>query len=110
PRRKPRVEGEAPATSAPTEHPVVAAAAAQAPSAGVADAERAPRKRRRRRNGRPVEGAEPAVASTPVAAPAAPRKPTQVVATPVRAANKPSGSPSLLSRIGRRLRSLVSGN
>ncbi|MEC5079463.1 ATP-dependent RNA helicase RhlB, partial [Xanthomonas oryzae pv. oryzicola] len=60
--------------------------------------------------GRPVEGAEPAVASIPVAAPAAPRKPTQVVATPVRAANKSSGSPSLLSRIGRRLRSLVSGN
>ncbi|WP_338338044.1 ATP-dependent RNA helicase RhlB [Xanthomonas citri pv. bilvae] len=110
PRRKPRVEGQAPAAAASTEHPVVAAAAAQAPSAGVADAERAPRKRRRRRNGRPVEGAEPAVASTPVPAPAAPRKPTQVVAKPVRAAAKPSGSPSLLSRIGRRLRSLVSGN
>ncbi|MFW9501051.1 ATP-dependent RNA helicase RhlB [Xanthomonas euvesicatoria] len=110
PRRKPRVEGQAPATAASTEHPVVAAAAGQAPSAGVADAERAPRKRRRRRDGRPVEGAEPAVASTPVPAPAAPRKPTQVVAKPVRAAAKPSGSPSLLSRIGRRLRSLVSGN
>ncbi|RXD63252.1 ATP-dependent RNA helicase RhlB [Xanthomonas perforans] len=110
PRRKPRVEGQAPATAASTEHPVVAAAAGQAPSAGVADAERAPRKRRRRRNGRPVEGAEPAGASTPVPAPAAPRKPTQVVAKPVRAAAKPSGSPSLLSRIGRRLRSLVSGN
>ncbi|MCC8541572.1 ATP-dependent RNA helicase RhlB [Xanthomonas euvesicatoria] len=110
PRRKPRVEGQAPATAASTEHPVVAAAAGQAPSAGVADAERAPRKRRRRRNGRPVEGAEPAVASTPVPAPAAPRKPTQVVAKPVRAAAKPSGSPSLLSRIDRRLRSLVSGN
>ncbi|ASL02320.1 ATP-dependent RNA helicase RhlB [Xanthomonas citri] len=109
PRRKPRVEGQAPAAAASTEHPV-AAAAAQAPSAGVADAERAPRKRRRRRNGRPVEGAEPAVASTPVPALAAPRKPTQVVAKPVRAAAKPSGSPSLLSRIGRRLRSLVSGN
>ncbi|MFA4485777.1 ATP-dependent RNA helicase RhlB [Xanthomonas perforans] len=110
PRRKPRVEGQAPATAASPEHPVVAAAAGQAPSAGVADAERAPRKRRRRRNGRPVEGAEPAVASTPVPAPAAPRKPTQVVAKPVRTAAKPSGSPSLLSRIGRRLRSLVSGN
>ncbi|AAM38671.1 ATP-dependent RNA helicase RhlB [Xanthomonas citri pv. citri] len=110
PRRKPRVEGQAPAAAASTEHPVVAAVAAQAPSAGVADAERAPRKRRRRRNGRPVEGAEPALASTPVPAPAAPRKPTQVVAKPVRAAAKPSGSPSLLSRIGRRLRSLVSGN
>ncbi|MFB9037500.1 ATP-dependent RNA helicase RhlB [Xanthomonas arboricola] len=110
PRRKPRVEGEAPAAAAPTETPVVAAASVQAPSTIVADAERAPRKRRRRRNGRPVEGAEPAVASTPVAAPAAPRKPTQVVAKPVRSAAKPSGSPSLLSRIGRRLRSLVSGN
>ncbi|TQT60099.1 ATP-dependent RNA helicase RhlB, partial [Xanthomonas perforans] len=38
PRRKPRVEGQAPATAASTEHPVVAAAAGQAPSAGVADA------------------------------------------------------------------------
>ncbi|KGK58389.1 ATP-dependent RNA helicase RhlB [Xanthomonas cannabis pv. phaseoli] len=109
PRRKPRVEGQAPATAAPSETPVVAAAAGDAPSTIAADAERAPRKRRRRRNGRPVDGAEP-VASTPVPAPAAPRKPTQVVAKPVRAAAKPGGSPSLLSRIGRRLRSLVSGN
>ncbi|MBB3835823.1 ATP-dependent RNA helicase RhlB [Xanthomonas arboricola] len=109
PRRKPRVEGQALATAAPSETPVVAAAAGDAPSTIAADAERAPRKRRRRRNGRPVDGAEP-VASTPVPAPAAPRKPTQVVAKPVRAAAKPGGSPSLLSRIGRRLRSLVSGN
>ncbi|MEQ8034429.1 ATP-dependent RNA helicase RhlB [Xanthomonas sp. WHRI 6106] len=109
PRRKPRVEGQTPATAARSETPVVAAAAVDAPSTIAADAERAPRKRRRRRNGRPVDGAEP-VASTPVPAPAAPRKPTQVVAKPVRAAAKPAGSPSLLSRIGRRLRSLVSGN
>ncbi len=108
PRRKPRVQGQAPATAAPTETPMVAAAAAEAPSTSiVADVERAPRKRRRRRNGRPIEGVEP-VAATPVAEPAAPRKPTQVIAKPVRAAAKPSGSPSLLSRIGRRLRSLVS--
>ncbi|MCC4601099.1 ATP-dependent RNA helicase RhlB [Xanthomonas melonis] len=109
PRRKPRVEGQAAVSPAATVAPAVAAAAEQAPSTVVADSERAPRKRRRRRNGRPVEGAEP-VASTPVPAPAAPRKPTQVVATPVRAAAKSAGSPSLLSRIGRRLRSLVSGN
>lgn len=111
PRRKPRVEGEAPVAAvaaAASVAPVVADAAAVAPSIDV-EGERAPRKRRRRRNGRPVEGAEP-VASTPVPAPAAPRKPTQVVAKPVRAAAKPGGSPSLLSRIGRRLRSLVSGN
>ncbi|MBB4131531.1 ATP-dependent RNA helicase RhlB [Xanthomonas sp. 3075] len=109
PRRKPRVEGEAPAAAAPTDTPVVAAASVQAPSPTVDDAERAPRKRRRRRNGRPVDGAEP-VAAIPVPAPVAPRKPTQVVAKPVRSAAKPSGNPSLLSRIGRRLRSLVSGN
>ncbi|WP_115576339.1 ATP-dependent RNA helicase RhlB [Xanthomonas campestris] len=110
PRRKPRVEGEADPAAAPSETPVVVAAAAETPAVTAADGERAPRKRRRRRNGRPVEGAEPVVASTPVPAPAAPRKPTQVVAKPVRAAAKPSGSPSLLSRIGRRLRSLVSGS
>lgn len=110
PRRKPRVEGEADPAAAPSETPVVVAAAAETPAVTAAEGERAPRKRRRRRNGRPVEGAEPVVASTPVPAPAAPRKPTQVVAKPVRAAAKPSGSPSLLSRIGRRLRSLVSGS
>lgn len=110
PRRKPRVEGEADPAAAASEAPVVVAAAAEAPAVTAAEGERAPRKRRRRRNGRPVEGAEPVVASTPVPAPAAPRKPTQVVAKPVRAAAKPSGSPSLLSRIGRRLRSLVSGS
>ncbi len=109
PRRKPRVEGEAPVAAAAAVPPVIADAAAAAPSTIDVEGERAPRKRRRRRNGRPVEGAEP-VASTPVPAPAAPRKPTQVVAKPVRAAAKPGGSPSLLSRIGRRLRSLVSGN
>ncbi|MFC7521060.1 ATP-dependent RNA helicase RhlB [Xanthomonas populi] len=113
PRRKPRVEGDVAAKTATvataSETPVVAAATAEAPSTSVADSERAPRKRRRRRNGRPVEGAEP-VASAPVAAPAAPRKPTQVVAKPVRSVTKPSGSQSLLSRIGRRLRSLVAGN
>ncbi|MFO3705639.1 ATP-dependent RNA helicase RhlB, partial [Xanthomonas codiaei] len=108
PRRKPRVEGEATAT--PAVAPVVPAAAERAPSTVVGDSERAPRKRRRRRNGRPVEGGEPVVASTPVPAPAAPRKPTQVIAKPVRAAAQPAGSPSLLSRIGRRLRSLVSGS
>ncbi|WDK26216.1 ATP-dependent RNA helicase RhlB [Xanthomonas campestris pv. incanae] len=108
--RKPRVEGEADPAAAPSETPVVVAAAAETPAVTAAEGERAPRKRRRRRNGRPVEGAEPVVASTPVPAPAAPRKPTQVVAKPVRAAAKPSGSPSLLSRIGRRLRSLVSGS
>ncbi|WP_038219378.1 ATP-dependent RNA helicase RhlB, partial [Xanthomonas maliensis] len=73
------------------------------------DGERAPRKRRRRRKGRPVEGTEPAVASTPVPPPATPRKPTQVIAKPVRSASSAGESPSLLSRIGRRLRSLVSG-
>ncbi|QJD69102.1 ATP-dependent RNA helicase RhlB [Xanthomonas campestris pv. badrii] len=109
PRRKPRVEGEAPVAAAASVPPVVADAVTVAPSID-ADGERAPRKRRRRRKGRPVEGGEPVVASTPVPAPAAPRKPTQVVAKPVRAAAKPAGSPSLLSRIGRRLRSLVSGN
>ncbi|MCC4603906.1 ATP-dependent RNA helicase RhlB [Xanthomonas campestris] len=109
PRRKPRVEGEAPVAAAASVPPVVADAVTVAPFID-ADGERAPRKRRRRRKGRPVEGGEPVVASTPVPAPAAPRKPTQVVAKPVRAAAKPAGSPSLLSRIGRRLRSLVSGN
>jgi ATP-dependent RNA helicase RhlB len=76
----------------------------------AADADRAPRKRRRRRGGKRLEGAESA------AIPQQAKGPSEVVATrvaprpaPLRAsADKgAAGEPSLLSRIGRGLKSLV---
>lgn len=108
--RKPRVEGEAPAEGevkpqAAVAQAAVAVAAADAPSAAgspAVEGERAPRKRRRRRHGRPVEGAEGA---------AQPVTPVQVTAKPMRAA-APAADPgaSFLTRIGRKIRRMLSGS
>lgn len=112
--RKPRAEGEqgaaAPAAGAE-------GAAAQAPRPprppraegapeGAVDGEHKPRKRRRRRHGRPVEGAEGVQANTGNGA--SPVTPVQVVAKPVRTAAD-SGD-SFLTRIGRKIRRMLSGN
>jgi ATP-dependent RNA helicase RhlB len=99
PPRKPAASSQptAPATPAP----VASAAAAQ-----PIDGETAPRKRRRRRGGKRIEGADAASTATPMHAPG----PSQVVATRVTPKPKPvaaSESPSLLSRLGRGLKSLV---
>ena len=102
--------------------PAAAAAPASAPTAAPAgDAERPARKRRRRRRGQRVEGAESAprnqqadakTGGKPGAASGAngdaprQRRPTQQ--KPARRAEPtPTESPSLLSRIGRGLKSLV---
>ncbi|WP_305806386.1 ATP-dependent RNA helicase RhlB [Stenotrophomonas sp. YIM B06876] len=103
PPRKPRVEKDAPAKAVDT--PVVAAAAVPAaaeksPPAAV-EGERAPRKRRRRRHGRPLEGAEAAVANTPSA-------PVQVPATPVRSAR--NDNDSFLTKLGRKIRRMLSSD
>jgi ATP-dependent RNA helicase RhlB len=79
--------------------PAVAVASAPTP----ADAERAPRKRRRRRGGKPVEGAAAAIGMT---------TPSQTVTREIKATigKKSAGGesePSLLARIGRGLKSLV---
>ncbi|HEY0333056.1 MAG TPA: ATP-dependent RNA helicase RhlB [Stenotrophomonas sp.] len=106
---KPRVEGEgevvaAVAESKPVERKPEASRPAgnQAPT-DLPEGERAPRKPRRRRRGKPVDpaAAEASVATQPAATP---RKPIQVVAS--KAA--PSGANnSFLTRLGRKLRSLV---
>ena len=77
---------------------------AEAPAA--TDVEKAARKRRRRRGGKPVENGAEASASTPHGAAAAPAPKS---ARPVEgsAANKAVPSPSLLTRIGKGLKSLV---
>lgn len=109
--RKPRVEGEQGAAA-----PVAGAegAAAQAPrpprAEGAPDAavdgEHKPRKRRRRRHGRPVEGAEGVQANAGNGA--SPVTPVQVVAKPVRTAADTGDS--FLTRIGRKIRRMLSGS
>ncbi|WQI20671.1 ATP-dependent RNA helicase RhlB [Stenotrophomonas maltophilia] len=112
--RKPRVEGEQ-AAAAPVEGAEAAVAQAPRPPRppraegapeGAVDGERKPRKRRRRRHGRPVEGAEgvQATAGNGVS----PVTPVQVVAKPVRTAADTGDS--FLTRIGRKIRRMLSGN
>ncbi|KRB08242.1 ATP-dependent RNA helicase RhlB [Lysobacter sp. Root690] len=100
PPRKPRVEGAAVNPDAASANPA------------AAEGERAPRKRRRRRGGRKIEGTEGAQA--PAAANAAVSTAKQVAANKPAAAKPASapaasgdGKPSLLGRIGRKLKSLV---
>ncbi|RMH88111.1 ATP-dependent RNA helicase RhlB [Lysobacter pythonis] len=110
-RRGPRREGAAPQGERKPRAPrppqadteVAAPAAAASAIAGMGEgAEKAPRKRRRRRRGKPVDGA---VASQDnnanVQAVAEAKRVLEVSATPVEAKS------SLLSRIGRGLKSLV---
>jgi ATP-dependent RNA helicase RhlB len=99
--RPPRKPAESAPHAPPPATPVHAASAATAASI---DGEAAPRKRRRRRGGKRIEGADAASAATPMHA----TGPSQVVAT--RVTPKPvttTESPSLLSRLGRGLKSLV---
>ncbi|MFZ6694537.1 ATP-dependent RNA helicase RhlB [Stenotrophomonas acidaminiphila] len=105
--RKPRVEGEqvvAAAEPAAAPRPPRPPRAEGAPEAAV-EGERAPRKRRRRRHGRPVEGAEAAVAAP---AAASGNGPVQVPATPMRASG--NDSDSFLTRLGRKIRRMLSGD
>jgi ATP-dependent RNA helicase RhlB len=99
PPRKPRVEGEAAAT-APVATP------ATGPANTAVDGEKPVRKRRRRRGGVPLEnGAATTTSTSQVAA----LKPAIKSAKPAdaSAANKTGSSPSLLTRIGKGLKSLV---
>ena len=112
--RRPRPAADA-ADAAPVAAAPAAPAARVAPAASAAPAtegERAPRKRRRRRRGQRVEGAEQAPrtqqpeSGAKAQDPAKPRRATQH--KPARR-HEPAAteSPSLLSRIGRGLKSLV---
>ena len=106
------------AASAPVAAPVIDAAGAVA--AAMPDESRPPRKRRRRRGGKKIEGGETAATPTVDATPGAPATPARTAAKagprevrpnqrPAPAAAPKDASPSLLSRIGRGLRRLVSG-
>lgn len=112
--RKPRVEGEqgaaAPAAGAEgavgqAPRPPRPPRAEGAPE-GAVDGEHKPRKRRRRRHGRPVEGAEGVQSAAGNGA--SPVTPVQVVAKPVRTAADTGDS--FLTRIGRKIRRMLSGN
>ncbi|MDH0794885.1 ATP-dependent RNA helicase RhlB, partial [Stenotrophomonas maltophilia] len=111
--RKPRAEGEqgaaAPAAgaegaAAQAPRPPRPPRAEGAPEAAV-DGEHKPRKRRRRRHGRPVEGAEGV--QNAAGNGASPVTPVQVVAKPVRTAADTGDS--FLTRIGRKIRRMLSG-
>ena len=96
----------APVAPAPAPGPVVETVAVAASPVASADADRAPRKRRRRRSGKRIEGADngsTATAQAPVRQP----PPSQVVATRVTPKSTQPVESSLLSRIGRGLKSLV---
>ena len=107
PPRKPRVEGDV-AAAATVTGTVVADAAVPAtaalaqpaaPSTGIEDDARKPRKRRRRRHGRPLEGEAGTTPNAPLPAG------DKTAPAPVAGGDKPS----LFSRIGRRIKSLVGG-
>ncbi|HFT6991813.1 TPA: ATP-dependent RNA helicase RhlB [Stenotrophomonas maltophilia] len=109
--RKPRVEGEQ-ASAAPVDGAVAQAPRpprpprAEGAPEGAVEGERKPRKRRRRRHGRPVEGAEGA--QNTAGNGASPVTPVQVVAKPVRTAADTGDS--FLTRIGRKIRRMLSGS
>ena len=112
--RKPRVEGEQGAADpaagaegavAQAPRPPRPPRAEGAPEAAV-DGEHKPRKRRRRRHGRPVEGAEGVQSAAGNGA--SPVTPVQVVAKPVRTAADTGDS--FLTRIGRKIRRMLSGS
>lgn len=113
--RKPRVEGEqgatAPVEGAGSGTPAQAPRPPRPPRAEgapelAADGERKPRKRRRRRHGRPVEGGEAMVANGSAGNGASPVTPVHVVAKPVRSTD---AADSFLTRIGRKIRRMLSG-
>ncbi|MEN5040547.1 ATP-dependent RNA helicase RhlB [Stenotrophomonas sp. TWI1149] len=106
--RKPRVEGEQPvaavdAVDTEAKPQLAPTAAPSAEGSPAVEGERAPRKRRRRRHGRPVEGAEGAAATGPVT-------PVQVTAKPMRGTPAADPGASFLTRLGRKIRRMLSGS
>jgi ATP-dependent RNA helicase RhlB len=111
--RKPRAAAPAEAGGASRAASAPAAPTPAAPAkAAPAEGEQAPRKRRRRRRGKPVEGGE-AASGTQSARPPRGESPAKPARAPRPAQGSapdrtaPAASPSLLSRIGRGLKSLV---
>ncbi|HZF99102.1 MAG TPA: ATP-dependent RNA helicase RhlB [Pseudoxanthomonas sp.] len=94
--RAPRAP-RAPEADIPRDVPAVAVVGADPAHADAPEADRPPRKRRRRRHGRPLEG-EAGTQPQPPAAPAS------------KPAPAPAESSSFLTRLGRKLRSIVSGS
>jgi len=101
--RPPRKDVVAPVAAVAVAATVVAAQSSAAANNGAVDANadtRPPRKRRRRRNGRPLEGAD-AVASAPAQA---------NTPSPGNAPAAVADNSSFLTRLGRKLKSMVSGS
>ena len=96
-----RVEGDAVPVAAVATTAIAPAGSVVATS--VVDGDKPARKRRRRRGGKPVENAADNTSTSHVAA----VKPAAKSAKPVEAAAANKSEPSLLSRIGKGLKSLV---
>ncbi|WP_313316819.1 ATP-dependent RNA helicase RhlB [Stenotrophomonas sp.] len=104
--RKPRAEGQ-PAADGVAKPPRPATDAAPGANGSPAvEGERAPRKRRRRRHGRPVEGAEVATGA-PAAAASNHNGPVQLQVKSMRGGND---NDSFLTRLGRKIRRMLSGS
>ena len=99
--RTPRPPREASVVATPVSAPMAAAAVSMPASAPVADSDaaRPPRKRRRRRHGVPVDG---------VAAATAVPQPMQATSAPKAVAT--ADNSSFLTKLGRKIKSLVSGS
>ncbi len=103
--RKPRSEGaRGNADGSPKPPRPAAEGAPNAANSPAVEGERAPRKRRRRRHGRPVEGAESATAAAPAVAS---NGPVQLQVKSMRGGND---SDSFLTRLGRKIRRMLSGS
>jgi ATP-dependent RNA helicase RhlB len=112
---------DAPVAEAPRPVPAAAVGGEAPHDPNAPQGEKRPRKRRRRRHGRPVEGAEGAAqpsagSGNGAAGPRAPRaKPEPSAAAPVAkakpapAAASAAGNDSFLTRLGRKIKSLVGG-
>jgi ATP-dependent RNA helicase RhlB len=110
--RPPRKPDAARAAASDTTQSAAGAAQQAFVTAPAVEGERAPRKRRRRRGGKRLEGAEAAVQHVVGGDASTVRAPVQKAATKAasKAASKAGGgetAPSLLARIGRGLKSLV---
>ncbi|WP_312368211.1 ATP-dependent RNA helicase RhlB [Stenotrophomonas sp.] len=103
--RKPRSEGaRGNADGSPKPPRPAAEGAPNAANSPAVEGERAPRKRRRRRHGRPVEGTEAAAAVAPAVAS---NGPVQLQVKSMRGGND---SDSFLTRLGRKIRRMLSGS
>jgi len=112
--RPPRTDSASTVTAEAEASPkALASPVAEGAAAGTEGVERAPRKRRRRRNGRPLETGDSANTDTNASAGASSGSKAAAstsASAPRSASAAADGSSSFLTRLGRKLKSIVSGS